>query len=99
VPEFVGDTAWSNLVSAYDGLSEPLRAFVHTLRAEHRYGGGDKPAGGGAYAKRVNDNLLGAIHPVVRVHPVTGEKALFLNPGLTTARPHTLPRATSSIST
>ncbi|GAB2965540.1 TauD/TfdA family dioxygenase [Amycolatopsis acidiphila] len=83
VPEFGGDTQWTNLVAAYEGLSEPVRAFVDTLRAEHRYGGSDRPAGDGAYARRVNDNLLVAVHPVVRVHPATGEKGLFVNPGFT----------------
>jgi alpha-ketoglutarate-dependent sulfate ester dioxygenase len=85
VPEIGGDTQWTNLVAAYEGLSEPVQRFVETLRAEHRYGGPDA-AGAGAnstYAKRINDNLLVAIHPVVRVHPVTGEKALFVNPGFT----------------
>jgi taurine dioxygenase len=56
---------------------------VDTLRAEHRYGGADKPTGNGSYAKRINDNLLVAVHPVVRVHPETGERALFVNPGFT----------------
>ena len=83
VPEIGGDTTWANLVAAYEGLSDPVKAFVSTLRAEHRYGGSDAPRSGSSYARRVNDNLLVAIHPVVRVHPVTGEKALFVNPGFT----------------
>lgn len=83
VPEIGGDTTWANLVAAYDGLSGTVKAFVETLRAEHRYGGPDGPRGDSAYARRLNDNLLVAIHPVVRVHPVTGEKALFVNPGFT----------------
>jgi alpha-ketoglutarate-dependent sulfate ester dioxygenase len=83
VPEIGGDTTWTNLVVAYEGLSEPVRAFVETLRAEHRYGGPDGPRAGSSYARRVQDNLLVAVHPVVRVHPVTGEKALFVNPGFT----------------
>lgn len=82
VPERGGDTTWTNLVAAYEGLSAPLRSFVDGLRAEHRYGGADRPAGD-AYAKRVDDNPLVAVHPVVRVHPVTGERALFVNPGFT----------------
>ncbi len=83
VPEIGGDTIWTNLVAAYRGLSEPVRAFVDTLRAEHRYGGPDGPGTGNSYARRVEDNLLVAVHPVVRVHPVTGEKGLFVNPGFT----------------
>ncbi|MEU8885733.1 MULTISPECIES: TauD/TfdA dioxygenase family protein [Streptomyces] len=83
VPEFGGDTQWTNLVAAYEGLSAPVRAFVDTLRAEHRYGGARPVGEDGAYARRVNDNLLVSVHPVVRVHPETGERALFVNPGFT----------------
>jgi alpha-ketoglutarate-dependent taurine dioxygenase len=83
VPEIGGDTQWTNLVAAYEGLSAPLREFVSTLRAEHRYGGADAQAGNGSYSKRIQDNLLVAVHPVVRVHPETGERALFVNPGFT----------------
>lgn len=78
VPSVGGDTQWTNLVAAYEGLSEPIRDFVSALRAQHRYGGSD-----GSSARRINDNLLVAEHPVVRVHPVTGERALFVNPGFT----------------
>lgn len=97
VPEVGGDTTWTNLVAAYEGLSAPVRAFVDTLRAEHRYGGDEKPAGGSAYARRVNDNLLVAIHPVVRVHPVTGERALFVNPGFTSHIVDVEPRESRAI--
>jgi alpha-ketoglutarate-dependent sulfate ester dioxygenase len=83
VPEIGGDTTWTNLAAAYAGLSDPLRRFVDGLRAEHRYGGSDAPRGESGYARRVNDNLLVSVHPVVRVHPVTGERALFVNPGFT----------------
>jgi len=82
VPEFGGDTTWTNLVAAYQGLSEPVRAFVDGLRAVHRFGGAEGPLGG-RYKQRIEDNLLVAEHPVVRVHPVTGERALFVNPGFT----------------
>ncbi|WP_042366359.1 TauD/TfdA dioxygenase family protein [Streptacidiphilus neutrinimicus] len=83
VPEVGGDTQWTNLVAAYEGLSAPVRAFVDTLRAEHRYGGGRAADGDSEYARRINDNLLVAVHPVVRVHPETGERALFVNPVFT----------------
>ncbi|RKE17207.1 TauD/TfdA family dioxygenase [Streptomyces sp. TLI_171] len=83
VPAVGGDTQWTNLVAAYQGLSAPVRAFVDTLRAEHRYGGSRPVEGDGEYARRINDNLLVAVHPVVRVHPETGERALFVNPVFT----------------
>jgi taurine dioxygenase len=37
VPEFGGDTSWSNQVAAYEALSEPLRQFIDGLHAQHRF--------------------------------------------------------------
>jgi len=84
VPEFGGDTTFTNLVAAYEGLSGPLQRFVDGLRAEHRYGSslarkGAITGGNGVTAK----NPLVAHHPVVRVHPDTGERGLFVNDGFT----------------
>jgi taurine dioxygenase len=84
VPEIGGDTQWTNLQAAYEGLSPAVQKFADGLRAEHRYGGKDSGyAANGKLTKRIEDNLLVAIHPVVRVHPVTGAKGLFVNPGFT----------------
>lgn len=84
VPPFGGDTTFTNLVAAYEGLSESVKGFIDGLRAEHYYGA-NTPAGADAdgYLKRIADNRLIAHHPVVRVHPETGEKALFVNPVFT----------------
>ncbi|MFE2336716.1 TauD/TfdA dioxygenase family protein [Streptomyces coelicoflavus] len=83
LPEYGGDTQYTNLVAAYEGLSDPFKEFVSTLRAEHRYGanwnGMPRPSVSG-FSQRVEQNSLVAHHPVVRVHPKTGEKALFVNP-------------------
>ena len=84
VPEFGGDTTWSNLVAAYEGLSAPLQRLADGLVAQHRFLAGYKPPSDDSpLARRVNANLLVSNHPVVRVHPETGEKALFVNPGFT----------------
>jgi taurine dioxygenase len=84
VPDFGGDTTWTNLVAAYEGLSEPVRRFADTLRAEHRFlAGYQGGAGDDKLRRRIEDNLLVSIHPVVRVHPETGERALYVNPGFT----------------
>jgi taurine dioxygenase len=98
VPEIGGDTQWTNLQAAYQGLSPVVRAFVDGLRAEHRYGGLDSGiARNTSYSKRIEDNLLVAIHPVVRVHPVTGRKGLFVNPGFTSHIVDVSPRESKAI--
>jgi len=80
-PEFGGDTQWTNLAAAYAGLSEPLQRFAESLRAVHRFRiPTDEDS---KIARRVSANLLIAEHPVVRVHPETGERVLFVNPGFT----------------
>jgi taurine dioxygenase len=83
VPDFGGDTAWTNLVSAYEGLSAPLKALANTLRAEHRFGARISAGEENPFLKRINKNPQVSIHPVVRVHPETGERALFVSPGFT----------------
>jgi alpha-ketoglutarate-dependent sulfate ester dioxygenase len=85
VPPFGGDTTFTNLVAAYEGLSQPVKAFVETLRAEHYYGANTPPNPNGVngYLSKIATNRLVAHHPVVRVHPETGEKALFVNPVFT----------------
>jgi alkyl sulfatase len=85
IPGYGGDTSFTNLVAAYEGLSEPVKSFLDTLRAEHRYGanwsGLPRPRSG--YTDRIEQNALVSNHPVVRVHPRTGEKGLFVNPVFT----------------
>jgi len=65
-PEVGGDTLWANMYKAYDELSEPLKDLCEGLTALH-----DASPHGTPERK--------AIHPVVRVHPVTGRKSLFVN--------------------
>ncbi|WP_433566946.1 TauD/TfdA dioxygenase family protein [Nocardia sp. CA-151230] len=85
VPSYGGDTTWTNQVAAYEGLSEPLRKLVDGLRAEHRFRAGQERGDeDDELSRRIQANLLVSVHPVVRVHPETGEKALFVNPGFTT---------------
>ncbi|GAA0909921.1 TauD/TfdA dioxygenase family protein [Pseudonocardia zijingensis] len=80
VPPYGGDTTWANLAAAYAGLSEPVREFVSGLRAEHRLGVGYQPRpGDDAYVRHLLDHQVASVHPLVRVHPETGERVLYVN--------------------
>jgi taurine dioxygenase len=84
VPPHGGDTTFTNLVAAYEGLAEPVQQFVSSLRAEHLYGANSQGLSRlRAYSSRIQQNRLVAHHPVVRVHPRTGQRALFVNPVFT----------------
>jgi taurine dioxygenase len=84
VPPYGGDTAWTNLVAAYEGLPKPLRDLADTLRAKHSFGQlGKVIASTSSYAQKIATNPLVAIHPIVRVHPETGERALYVSPTFT----------------
>jgi taurine dioxygenase len=76
IPEYGGDTLWSNLARAYAGLSAPIRALVDGLTAVHRTGSYDSEAKAG---KRPGP--FAAQHALVRIHPDTGERILYFNPG------------------
>jgi alpha-ketoglutarate-dependent sulfate ester dioxygenase len=84
VPAYGGDTQFCNVAAAFEGLSEPLQAFLTTLRAEHRFGHATDAA---RSDERIGDWVrtkpLASIHPVVRVHPETGERVLYVNPSFT----------------
>jgi alpha-ketoglutarate-dependent taurine dioxygenase len=84
VPTYGGDTMWTNLVAAYEGLSTPLQELADSLRAVHRYRVPEGLEGvASEYKARIDANPLVTEHPVVRVHPETGEKALYVNPVFT----------------
>ena len=84
VPPMGGDTLFASMYAAHDALSPPMQAWLSTLTAEHdgapyyrsvnaRIGRDD---GGKTYPK--------AVHPVIRTHPVSGRKSIFVNEMFTT---------------
>ena len=89
IPPMGGDTLWASTGAAYRSLSAPLQRLLDGLTATHdvvksfpadRWGQGEARA---AYdAARAKHPPV--THPVVRTHPVTGERGLFVNWGFTT---------------
>jgi taurine dioxygenase len=80
VPEAGGDTLFANQHAAYDGLSPGLQRMLDGMRAVHSGSGLGAVVGKGADWKE-----HGQLHPVVRTHPETGRKALYVSPGFTVA--------------
>lgn len=90
LPSAGGDTLWSSNVAAYEALSKPLRQLLDGLTAEHsvvksfpahrwQADPGFKERYDRAVAKHPP-----VTHPVVRTHPVSGAKGLFVSEGFTT---------------
>ena len=91
IPPLGGDTLFANMYLAYESLSAGMRALLAPLRAVHsaaaRKDGGR--ARGNAFQSvtfKNRDQNLEGIHPVVRTHPETGRRALYVD-ALHTARP------------
>jgi alpha-ketoglutarate-dependent taurine dioxygenase len=84
VPPYGGDTQWTNLAVAYETLSEPLRDLCDRLHAVHENA---LPILRGEASTTLRNQFMArpirAVHPVVRVHPETGERVLFVNPNFT----------------
>jgi taurine dioxygenase len=84
VPPYGGDTQFANLVVAYERLSTPVRDLIDGLHAVHHnvlpIARGEVE---GNYQSQFQSTHLEAVHPMVRVHPETGERAIFVNPTFT----------------
>ncbi|MCB2080580.1 MAG: TauD/TfdA family dioxygenase, partial [Novosphingobium sp.] len=76
-PSGGGDTCWGSMYAAYETLSEPVRTMIDGLEAEHS-GYKTVPLLGEGVADGLQ-TAMRSVHPVVRVHPETGRKALFVN--------------------
>ena len=88
VPEVGGDTLWASAHAAYEGLSPALRTLVDGLYAVHDFAHGfreslEAPGGYERLRVAVADNPP-VTHPVVRTHPASGRKSLYVNPLFTT---------------
>ncbi|MCK6449374.1 MAG: TauD/TfdA family dioxygenase [Alphaproteobacteria bacterium] len=88
VPEYGGDTLFANMYAAYEALSPGMRRMLDGLRAIHvgkpygtKYGPGKELRTSRSIGIERNrpEADLEVSHPVVRTHPETGRKALFVN--------------------
>jgi taurine dioxygenase len=89
LPAFGGDTLWASGIAAFEALSRPMQALLDGLTATHdftrsfpleRFGNTAEDLARWEETRRKNPPLS---HPVVRTHPVSGRKALFVNEGFT----------------
>lgn len=91
IPPYGGDTLFANLSMAYDALSEGMKEMLEGLNAIHSnaylLGGkeGDEDRNKTRTTKLREDKRqeMSAVHPVVRTHPETGRKCLFVNEAFT----------------
>ncbi|MEQ9334557.1 TauD/TfdA family dioxygenase [Thalassobaculum sp.] len=88
IPPYGGDTEFANQYLAYETLSAPLRNFLDGLSAVHISGKGAVQKTRTDMMKHSSAGLKGdelvSRHPVVRTHPETGRKALYVNVAHTT---------------
>ncbi|KAL2851000.1 hypothetical protein BJY01DRAFT_233064 [Aspergillus pseudoustus] len=80
-PDCGGDTLYLNAMTAYDRLSEPMKKLIEGLSAVHE---GTRQTVTAYKTNIVRREALDTVHPMVRTHPVTGRKALWVNPVYTT---------------
>ena len=79
VPPYGGDTQWTNMVAALNGLSPVMQKFLKSLRAIHRFQHADSGDHAANYNALVDAQALVTEHPFVTVHPETQEHSLFTN--------------------
>lgn len=80
VPEKGGNTEFTNMYLAYDGLDEKTKQRIHGIRAFHAYLSRRAPRKLLTRSKEEEEGSSGCWQPLVREHPETGRAALYLNP-------------------
>jgi taurine dioxygenase len=92
IPPYGGDTLWASMEKAYETLSPEMKKIVDGLSAVHSASRAYDPAvtgeakyRGEAAINYRHSDIIGeeVVHPVVRTHPETGRRGLFVNPMFT----------------
>lgn len=87
MPALGGDTLWANMEVAYDGLGDRFKTLIDGLAAVHDFQNFrvlfKQTEEDRARLRKMEDLYPNPSHPVVRTHPVTGRKCIYVNPQFT----------------
>jgi len=87
MPPLGGDTLWCDMEAAYEGLSAAFRHMIHGLKARHDFKNFrvlfTRSEEDQARLRRMEELYPNPLHPVVRTHPVTGRRCIYVNPQFT----------------
>jgi taurine dioxygenase len=87
MPPLGGDTLWANMEAAYEGLSDSFKKMIEGLRAVHDFQNFrvlfKNTDENRAKLRRMEELFPNPSHPVVRTHPVTGRRSIYVNPQFT----------------
>ncbi len=79
IPDRGGETRFCNARAAYDDLSEEMKAKLGNLQAVHSYDTLRAPARADTRTKEEEDDTPDVIHPLIRTHDASGQKAIYFN--------------------
>lgn len=86
-PQRGGDTVFTSMTAAYRGLSEDLKRYIHLMTATHDFTTWRPMLSKPEFREKlwqIEEKFPNPHHPIVRVHPVSGRRVLFVNPQFTT---------------
>lgn len=87
IPKVGGDTLWADMEAAYNGLSDTFKVMIDNLKAVHDFQNFrvlfKKTDEDQARLRKMEELYPNPLHPVVRTHPITGRKCIYVNPQFT----------------
>ncbi len=87
MPRLGGDTLWCDMQAIYNGLSDSFRTFIDPLKARHDFKNFralfTRSDDDQKRLRQMEDLYPNPLHPVVRTHPISGKKCVYVNPQFT----------------
>ena len=87
MPKLGGDTLWCDMEKVYESLSTPFRAFIDPLKAWHDFKNFrvlfTRSDADQERLRKMEEHYPNPLHPMVRTHPISGKKSLYVNPQFT----------------